>query len=57
MEAIVGRDGMAPHDAVYLDFADAFEKRFIGQGESRRPINQSLDDGSGLLREFGLYEE
>jgi len=57
LEAIVGREGMAPQDAVYLDFAAAFEKQFVGQAEVRRTVGESLDEGTRLLRKFGLFEE
>ena len=57
LEAIVGREGMAPQDAVYLDFAAAFEKQFIGQHDDRRTVAASLDVGVELLRRFSLFEE
>lgn len=57
LETIVGREGMTPHDTVFLDFATAFEKQFVGQGEDRRTIDVSLDQGMALLREFGLFQE
>ena len=33
LEAIVGRDGMSEADRQMLDFADAFEREFVHQGE------------------------
>jgi V/A-type H+-transporting ATPase subunit B len=57
LETIVGREGMASHDAVYLDFAAAFEKQFVGQVDVRRTVGESLDEGIRLLRQFGLFEE
>lgn len=57
LETIVGRDGMTAHDAIYLDFAADFEKKFIGQDAPRRTVEASLDEGIGLLRRFGLFEE
>ena len=58
LEAIVGREGMTQHDVVYLDFAAEFERQFVGQGDdSHRTVNTSLDEGIGLLRRFGLFEE
>ncbi|MEJ2689405.1 MAG: V-type ATP synthase subunit B [Deltaproteobacteria bacterium] len=57
LEAIVGREGMGAHDAVYLDFAAAFEKRFVGQGEERRAVDASIEEGIDLLRKFGLFKE
>ena len=35
LEAIVGRDGMTKADILMLDFADAFEKEFVGQGTTQ----------------------
>ena len=54
LEAIVGRDGMTKTDVLMLDFADAFEKDFIGQGAVRRTVHETLDAGIGLMKRFGL---
>lgn len=54
LEAIVGRDGLPGHELSALDFAIAFEERFIGQGHARRSIGESLDLGQALLDEFGV---
>ncbi len=54
LEAIVGRDGLAKHDQVMLDFGHAFEKQFIAQGEQRRSVAESLDVGLALLEEYGV---
>ncbi len=54
LEAIVGRDGMTKADVLMLDFADAFERELIGQGEARRTVAESLDAGLELMRKFGL---
>jgi len=56
LEAIVGRDGMSGADLKVLEFAEAFEKEFIHQGEQRRNIGVTLDTGLGLLKKFGLEE-
>ena len=41
---IVGTESLTPRDRKYLEFADAFEKKFINQGEyERRTIEQTLD--------------
>lgn len=56
LEAIVGRDGMSAADIKVLEFAEAFEKEFIHQGEQRRDIATTLDTGLGLLKRFGLEE-
>jgi len=54
LEAIVGRDGMTKTDILMLDFADAFEKDFVGQGMTRRTVQETLDAGIGLMKRFGL---
>ncbi len=54
LEAIVGRDGMTKADGVMLDFADAFERDFIGQGTARRTIQETLDAGIDLMKRFSL---
>ena len=54
LETIVGREGMIEADRVVLDFADAFERELVHQGEARRDINESLDAGIELLRRFNL---
>ncbi len=54
LEAIVGREGMAEDDRRMLDFADAFEREFVHQGMIRRGINETLDAGINLLKNFHL---
>ncbi len=54
LEAIVGRDGMTKGDILMLDFADAFEKDFVGQGPARRTVQESLDAGIALMKRFSL---
>jgi V/A-type H+-transporting ATPase subunit B len=54
LEAIVGRDGMTKTDILMLDFADVFEKDFVGQGSHRRTVGESLDTGVGLMKKFGM---
>ena len=49
LEAIVGRDGLSSPDRSYLDYADAFEERFINQrDDERRTLEESLDIGARL---------
>jgi len=57
LEAIVGRDGMAKGDILMLDFADAFEKDFVGQGMNRRTVQETLDAGITLMKKFALETE
>jgi V/A-type H+-transporting ATPase subunit B len=54
LEAIIGREGMSADDKLMLDFADAFEKQYVNQGMERRDINESLDGGINLLKQFNL---
>jgi V/A-type H+/Na+-transporting ATPase subunit B len=54
LEAIVGRDGMSKGDILMLDFADAFEKDFVGQGVTRRTVQETLDAGLTLMKKFSL---
>jgi V/A-type H+-transporting ATPase subunit B len=53
LEAIVGRDGMTKADILMLDFADAFEREFIGQ-TMRRTVYETLDTGLALMTRFSL---
>ncbi|TAN43173.1 MAG: V-type ATP synthase subunit B [Nitrospirae bacterium] len=54
LEAIVGRDGMPEKDIRMLDFADLFEREFVGQASGRRGIGETLDIGIGLMKRFSL---
>lgn len=47
--AIVGEDALTEIDRRYLKFANAFERRMIGQGEKRRTIEDTFDVGWKLL--------
>jgi V/A-type H+/Na+-transporting ATPase subunit B len=54
LEAIVGRDGMTKADILMLDFADAFEKEFVGQGMTRRTVQETLNAGLEVMKKFSL---
>lgn len=41
--AVIGEGALTAEDRDYLNFADAFEKRFINQRGQHRTINESLD--------------
>ncbi len=44
LAAVVGEESLSPVDRKYLEFADAFEQRFLKQGErENRTIEQTLD--------------
>ncbi len=44
LAAVVGEESLSPTDRKYLEFADAFEQRFLKQGErENRSIEQTLD--------------
>jgi len=47
--AIVGEDALTDIDRRYLKFANAFERRMIGQGQTRRTIEDTFDVGWKLL--------
>jgi V/A-type H+-transporting ATPase subunit B len=49
MAAIVGEAGLAPADRRALAFADRFETEFVGQGEVRRTVSDTLALGWRLL--------
>ncbi|MDD2815138.1 MAG: V-type ATP synthase subunit B [Thiotrichaceae bacterium] len=50
LASIIGAEELAENDRRYLKFAEAFEKRFIGQGESTdRTILETLDLAWELL--------
>jgi len=48
LASVVGRDGLTPLDLKYLDFADHFESRLIGQA-ARRTLEESLQAGWAVL--------
>ncbi len=50
--SIVGEAALSDDENRYLDFVDEFERRFVGQGEERRAIEESLDLAWELLRPF-----
>jgi V/A-type H+-transporting ATPase subunit B len=52
LREIVGDDALSALDRTYLQFADGFEERFIGQGHTDRPLVDTLDLGWELLRQF-----
>jgi V/A-type H+-transporting ATPase subunit B len=54
LEAIVGREGMSEDDRKMLDFADAFEKEIVHQGNARRSVEETLDLSRTLLERFHL---
>jgi vacuolar-type H+-ATPase subunit B/Vma2 len=37
-----------------LDFADVFEHEFVGQGTVRRTVQETLDVGLHLMKQFSL---
>ncbi len=47
--SIVGEDALSELDRKYLRFAEGFERQMIGQGSSRRSIEDTLDLGWKLL--------
>ncbi len=50
LSVVVGVEALSERDRRYLEFADRFEREFIGQGEyERRTIEETLDRGWELL--------
>ncbi|PCJ51335.1 MAG: V-type ATP synthase subunit B [Candidatus Hydrogenedentota bacterium] len=47
--AIVGEDALTPMDKNYLHFAIQFEKKMVGQGETRRTIDETFDLGWKIM--------
>jgi V/A-type H+-transporting ATPase subunit B len=45
---------MTKSDVLMLDFADEFEKEFIGQGNARRTVQETLDKGLEIMKRFSL---
>ncbi|MGH2453424.1 MAG: V-type ATP synthase subunit B [bacterium] len=50
--AIIGEEALTARDRLYLQFADRFEKEFVGQGDTERPIEETLTLGWQLLSMF-----
>ncbi|HEY79958.1 MAG TPA: V-type ATP synthase subunit B [Anaerolineae bacterium] len=50
--AIIGEGGLTKEDRRFLDFANIFELRFIGQGHSKRTIEETLELAWKLLAPF-----
>jgi V/A-type H+-transporting ATPase subunit B len=49
LASIVGEEGLTEADRAYLKFSDQFEKRYIGQGETRRTMAETFALGEELL--------
>ena len=49
LAAIIGEEGLSDMDKRYLRFADEFEKVFIGQGDTDRSMDDTLQLGWQLL--------
>ncbi|HOP10461.1 MAG TPA: V-type ATP synthase subunit B [Oscillospiraceae bacterium] len=57
LAVILGEGALSEMDKLYAKFADAFEKRYVGQGETEdRTIAQTLDIGWELLTIFPKSE-
>jgi len=50
--AIIGEEALTDLDRLYLRFAEDFERRFLGQGETDRTIEETLAMGWRLLSGF-----
>jgi len=53
LASIIGADELSEHDRLYLKFADAFDSKFVGQGENEdRSIFETLNLAWNLLSDF-----
>jgi V/A-type H+-transporting ATPase subunit B len=50
--AIIGEEALTDRDRLYLKFAEAFEREFLGQGMTDRSIEETLTLGWKLLSVF-----
>ncbi len=50
--AIIGEEALTARDRLYLQFADRFEREFVGQGEGERSIEETLALGWKLVSMF-----
>ena len=56
LASIIGTAALGENDRRYLSFADDFEQRFIGQGDRRRGVEETLDRAWELLGRFPRHE-
>jgi V/A-type H+-transporting ATPase subunit B len=50
LASVIGEDELSPTDKKYLEFGQAFEQKFVGQGRAEnRTIDETLDIGWKLL--------
>jgi V/A-type H+-transporting ATPase subunit B len=56
LSSIVGEQALSDDDRRTLAFVDEFERRFVGQGEQRRTIEETLDLAWMLLARFSAEE-
>jgi len=57
LAVILGEAALSETDRIYYDFADAFERQYVSQGEYEdRPIEETLDLGWKLLSVFPTME-
>jgi V/A-type H+-transporting ATPase subunit B len=54
--AIVGEASLGAGDREAITFADRFELEFVGQGEARRAIAETIEIGFGLMEAFPREE-
>jgi len=54
--AVIGEAALSETDRRYLAFADAFEQRFVHQGETNRDIDETLSIAWELLAHFPATE-
>jgi V/A-type H+-transporting ATPase subunit B len=52
LASIIGEPALSEDDRRYLPFADEFEHRFVGQGDERRTVEETLDLAWELFARF-----
>lgn len=52
MKAVIGEESLTLEDKLSIEFLERFEKLFVGQGMTNRPIEESLNIAWDLLRIF-----
>ena len=55
LASVVGREGLAEHDRLFLDFGERFERELVSQS-SARTLDETMALGWRLLRSLPVME-
>ena len=55
LASVVGREGLAEHDRLFLDFGERFERELVNQAGSRT-LEETMALGWQLLRSLPVME-